>query len=265
MLTFERRHEICRLVEQNGSVRIADLTARFGVSGETLRKDLLFLEKERHLKRIHGGAVSVAKSVYRKTLAERYDISREKKQELAEYAADFVENGDFIAIDAGATAAEFADVLARRFTSLHVVTYSAHIFQKLAYLPGFDVILCGGKFDPEEDCFYGDLTVRALRELHVQKAFIFPAAISLSRGLTNNVHDGLSVMNTLFEIADRHFLLADSDKIEKTAIYQLTELSPAHTIVCDSSLDDGIAALYAENGYTLICGKEGPHDKQTHR
>ena len=60
MFAIERRLAIARLVNENGSVRISELSQLFGVSAETLRKDLLALEEEKVLERTHGGAVKAA-------------------------------------------------------------------------------------------------------------------------------------------------------------------------------------------------------------
>ena len=98
MLTYERRNEICRLIETKGNVALPDLLQRFGVSAETLRKDLIVLEKNKQLRRIHGGAIAYTTAVAHKNLSARYDTAQEQKRELSYYAGQFVCNGDYIAL-----------------------------------------------------------------------------------------------------------------------------------------------------------------------
>ena len=260
MLTYERRNEICRLIETKGNVALPDLLQRFGVSAETLRKDLIVLEKNKQLRRIHGGAIAYTTAVAHKNLSERYDTAQEQKRELSYYAAQFVSNGDYIALESGSTAAEFAEVLAEKFTDLHIVTYSNYIFQRLSQLPGFDVILCGGKYFREEDAFYGDLTLRALRDLHVDKAFLCPGAVSLSYGLSDNDYTLFPLEMELSSIGDKNYILANSDKLEKRATFRLRDLSPKDIIITDSAVNEGIVTMYEENGMQIIRGIQNEKD-----
>lgn len=254
MLTYERRNEICRRIEKNGSVTIPELLQAFDVSAETLRKDLIVLEKDKLLRRIHGGAIPYTTAVTHKHLAERYDMSQDKKRELSRYALQFISNGDYIAIDSGSTAAEFAEVLTEAFTELHIVTYSNYLFQRLFRQPGFDVILCGGKYYREEDCFYGELTLQALRNLHVDKSFLCPAAVSLEFGLSDNEDLLHALQRELTQIADKHYILANSDKIEKRATFRLRDLATTDILITDSGVPEGIVTMYEEKGINIIRG-----------
>ena len=57
MLTKERRSAIAVLVGERGAVDVKELTTRFGVTNETVRKDLIALEQEGLIERTHGGAL----------------------------------------------------------------------------------------------------------------------------------------------------------------------------------------------------------------
>ena len=57
MLSGQRQKEIERILKKKGAVTVADLMGEFGVSIETVRRDLLFMEKVGTLTRVHGGAV----------------------------------------------------------------------------------------------------------------------------------------------------------------------------------------------------------------
>ena len=111
-----RRHEIiCSLLRAEGAVTVSHLVEEFGVSLETVRRDLLLLEKAGLLRRVHGGAVSLgAMMPYKPPESREKDYNREKEQ-LCENAADLVQEGDYIAIGTGTTPVYFAQILKNRF------------------------------------------------------------------------------------------------------------------------------------------------------
>lgn len=252
MLSYERRSRICAQLEQQGSVTIAALAREYGVTTETVRKDLLLLEKNGSLQRVHGGAVLPSRRATGEKLSVRMDMACAHKQELSRYAARFIEDGDCLALDAGSTAAALCDVLAAQFTRLRIITYSTLVFEKLCDIDGFEVILCGGKRLPDEDALYGPLTAAALQGLHADKAFVFPLAVSLSAAVTTGSYEITELQRLLLQIADRVLVLADSDKFEKNATYRLCDFSRVSALVTDSALDDALYTLYTENGITVI-------------
>ena len=73
MVARERQMQICDLLSINNAVQIADLAALFGVSSETIRRDLLALEKGGLLHRTHGGAISLSRMAHGKDYAQRLE------------------------------------------------------------------------------------------------------------------------------------------------------------------------------------------------
>ncbi len=57
-LPAERRARLLAALDRDGVVRVADLTEELGVTPVTVRRDIMQLEREGLLARVHGGAVS---------------------------------------------------------------------------------------------------------------------------------------------------------------------------------------------------------------
>ena len=93
----------------------------------------------------------------------------EEKLALARAAADLVEEGDVIGIDAGSTAVPFAKELASRFSALTVVTYSRDVFDALCENKGITVILMGGEYNDSERYFGGPVALNSLQSIYMQK------------------------------------------------------------------------------------------------
>lgn len=247
MLAQKRRDAIAAMLKENGAVIASDLVERLGVSLETVRRDLLLMEQQGRLSRVHGGAVEKRDM---RPLLGRSERDREQsrnKRELSAKAASFVSEGDIIGIDSGSTAKVFAEVLSERFNRLTVVTHSMDVIQKLSEKQGFDLLLCGGRYYAEENAFYGALTLSALQELHVQKAFVFPSAVSLEGGIGDFQDDFAQIQKAMIRIADEVYVLADSSKFEAKALLKLSEMKKDYRYVTDHALSEELLRLYREN------------------
>ena len=188
MLAKERQDKIYELIQRDGAVLTSQLVKEFGVSIETIRRDLLAMEQHGLLVRVHGGAVSKCEMKPYLELENRNREFLEQKRELSLRATNFIHEGDIICIDAGSTAISFAEAVRDKFSSLFVVTHSLDVFNILYNYKDFSVILLGGHFLKGENAFYGSLTLEMLDKLHMQKAFIFPTAVSLEFGIIIRIY-----------------------------------------------------------------------------
>lgn len=252
MFAEERRKWIEDQIRERGAVRIKELVAQFQVSVETIRRDLLELERQGVLKRVHGGALRGVQSREYHELPRRLEENSDAKAELAEYAAQFICEGDTIFIDCGSTAAVFADMVARRFSRLTVITNCLHVFERFCGKKEFTLYLCSGVYMREEKAFCGMWTVQMLRQFHASSAFLFPSAISLEYGVMDCDQEIYHVQQTMMTHADRIFFLADSGKFEKSGLLKLADVDQKCTFITDSGLDSKIADLYRENQVRLV-------------
>ncbi len=254
MLASERQRIICEKLNKNGAVTVSELISKLGVSIETVRRDLLQLEKKGMLSRVHGGAIPKAHLKYAGDFSERKGENRSLKYELSKTAATLIENGDIIAVDAGTTAIEFAEVLKESFSELTVVTHSLGVFEILSENKNLKTILIGGAFERGERAFFGTLTTEGYERLHVSKAFIFPTAVSISGGISDFNFELADVQRQIFKIADKAIVLADSSKFEKASLIRIGDVSTEHIYVTDSKLAESIFELYKENNLTILKG-----------
>ncbi|MBQ2696207.1 MAG: DeoR/GlpR transcriptional regulator [Clostridia bacterium] len=250
MFAEERQKQIREMLQKNGAVTTKHLVQAFGVSIETVRRDLLLMEEAGLLNRVHGGAVATGGMKPYYELPRRNREHSEKKRELSEIAMSFISEGDYIGIDAGSTAAIFAEVLKEHFNNLTVVTHSSDVFETLR--ESFTVILCGGTYLREENAFYGALTLQTMESLHVQKSFIFPSAVSLQFGICDYQQDLFAPQKKLLEIADEAYILADSSKFESRALLKLDDMKPEYCYVTDGALGEDLKALYKENQLRVL-------------
>lgn len=252
MLAIERQRVIQNLVQESGSVTISELTSMFGVSSETIRKDLLTLEKAGVLNRTHGGAVSAVRVGVLAPLQERKVDHLPEKRELCEYAIRCIQDGDVIAIGEGSTAMELAKLIACTFTKLTVATNGLDVFEILEKNPGLELILCGGKLDREERAFFGRATISAIEQFCFDKCFICPSGISLKYGIMDYRAEQIDVMDAYLRRSVENYVLAYSDRFEKPARMKLRDVDPGLTYITDSKLPPEIAACYEKHNIKII-------------
>lgn len=141
----ERRAMIVEEVNRRSSIQVADICERFGVSEVTARNDLDKLEKGGKLRRTHGGAVSISRTITVSYPDQRMNVNVEAKRIVAEKAAEFVSNGDSLLIDTGTTTFEFVNALYEK-RNITIVTSDLSIATFAdSNLPRADVLLLGAR------------------------------------------------------------------------------------------------------------------------
>lgn len=253
VLFANKRHaEIVKAVNKNNGVKVVDLAEKFKVSIETVRRDLLELEKKNLLIRVHGGAMPVEEMMSYHSLNERKEESVKEKIEIGKIASNFVEDGDVIFIDAGSSPVHFArEIKGKKITA---VTCSLDVFNELNG-GAATVILCGGEYVPEVASFCGPLAMETLQKLFVKKAFIFPSAISLRHGVCDFSRELYPIQKQIFDRADKIFILATSNKFEKNGLLKLCSVLPEYTFITDKGLKQEQENAYLAEGINVIKGE----------
>ena len=257
MFARERWEKIETLLKENGAVTTCDLVERFGVSLETVRRDLLAMEQAGKLVRVYGGAVKKGDIIPFVELQLRNREHGKEKEELARNAMQFINEGDVIVIDAGSTAIAVAKEIRNRFSKVTVATYSSDVFDILRENKEINVILVGGRFMHTENAFFGPLTQEILKNIYIPKWFLFPSALSLEHGVFCDLDEHASLYRQIAESAEQAYILADSSKFERRALLKIGDMSPAHIYVTDSRISEELKKLYEENEIKIIAQEKG--------
>ncbi len=139
----KRQSDILRILETEGSVSIAALAERLGVSLETVRRDVKPLSEAGTVVRIHG-AVGLAGQIGEAPFQKRMRENAAARQAIARAVAEMIRDGDSVMLDTGTTTSYVARELTRR-RRLTVVTNSSDIARTLATVNGNRVYMAGGE------------------------------------------------------------------------------------------------------------------------
>ena len=253
MLANERQNRIYKMIQKDGAVTTSKLMELFDISIETVRRDLLAMEKANLLKRVHGGAVAVSEIKKLPPLDVRKTENVKLKQEVVKNALQFIEEGDVIGLTGGSTAIMLVEELKRHFSKLTVVVFSVELFDALRDGNDFEIILCGGHYNRSQTPYFHGIFVHdILEKISIDKAFVFFASISLASGFCGPSSDYYLYTKKMIESSAETFVLADSAKFEKKIGIRYCDMSKDFTYITDSSLPEELQKLYKENGFKFI-------------
>lgn len=257
MLAQQRYNMILELLQRNGIVHTADLVKKLQVSSETIRKDLDYLEQEKHLARVHGGAMPLHTEKALDHAPEyisfqtRNTQHMEQKAAITHYAASMVKEHQVVALDYGSTSQMMAMALKENFRSLTVITNSIQNAMILAECPDFTIILTGGILNKDEFTLGNDFTPM-LDFLHIDILFMTVTGIDPVIGCTDQCLREANMQNQMRQTASQTIVLADSSKFGKSSLVKVCALRDVETIITDRTLSAAMEQDIKNAGATLI-------------
>ena len=228
--TEERREEIIGIIQENGKVKVSELSERYGISEVSIRKDLELLEAEGHLSRVHGGAVGLNKLYVNMDLNERYRTNAIAKKKLADLASRFIEDNDTIMMNAGTTLTYVLRAI-RNKKNITIVTNSVQNATEAALYSDFNVILLGGELDSKYQFTYGEDAISQLENYHANKCILSVDGISASAGLTLYYSNEAALVKKMIESSGSVIITADSSKVGKNVFARITDASKTDILI----------------------------------
>ena len=246
MYPEERQHALALLVGQRGRLSVTTAAEQFGVTTETVRRDLAVLERAGMLRRVHGGAVPVsAVALVELGLGERTGHLSEQKAKIAAAALDFVPGMDgSIILDGGTTTAALAELLPtdRR---LLVVTDAVPLAARLAERAGITVHMLGGRVRGRDP-------VRRRRRGHSASwptcastsPSSAPTASPSATASPRRTRPRPSVKRAMVRAGQRVIVLADSTKLNRETLVRFAAPEDVDVLITDDGADqDTLDAL----------------------
>ena len=253
MYAEERQQTIAGLVADRGRVSVTALAEEFGVTTETVRRDLAVLERAGMLRRVHGGAVPAGALTYVETaLGERHGTRSEQKRKIAATALDLLPGSDgSLLLDGGSSVAALAELLPgdRR---LLVATHSVPIAARLAAAPGVDLHVLGGRVRGITQCAVGERTVATLADLRVDVAFLGTNGITAEHGFTTPDEAEAAVKRAMIRAGQKVVVLADSSKLGREHLVRFAPLEDVDVLVTDDGADPTVVERLTDAGVEVL-------------
>jgi len=249
----ERQHTIAGMVAERGRLAVIALAEEFGVTTETVRRDLALLERAGMLRRVHGGAVPAgALTLVEPGLGERHGTRTEAKRKIAATALDLLPAPDgSVILDGGSTTAALAEVLPtdRR---LYVATNSVPIAARLSGSPMVTLHLLGGRVRGITQTAVGDATVRAMEDLRVDVVFLGTNGVSAGHGFSTPDEAEAATKRAMVRAAQRVIVLADSSKLGREHLVRFAAVADVDVLVTDDGADPGVVTELETMGIEVL-------------
>ena len=231
MLAVARRTQIRNILLEKKSVTVTELSKKFSVTEETIRRDLQQLENEGFLSRTYGGAFIQDGVLNEVDLKLRETAYIDSKEAIAEKCAELVYHGDTIFLDASTTATFVAKKIGNMRVT--VVTNSLMVIDQLKDCEPVRLIAIGGTYSPKSKAFNGLATVKELEGYYLDKVFMSCRSLSMEHGITDSNESIAMIRQTLLKCSNSIYVIADRSKFEKTSFVHICDYDEIDTIVTD--------------------------------
>jgi DeoR/GlpR family transcriptional regulator of sugar metabolism len=245
-----RRSEIVRLARSSGLASVEELSAQFGVTPSTIRRDLSQLTAQGLIARTYGGAIALGHQ-QEPSLRQRAMEGFEAKRAIARWAAEQVEPGETILLDAGTTVGAMGEFL-RNVEDLVVVTAGLTALEALADADDVRVECIGGTLRHLSQGFIGPLAEATLQRLTFDRAFLGADAVTADLGICEAELVQTRLKEIMIERAGKVYVLAHADKLGRKPFHAWAPLPRGATLVTDEAAADAQTRPFEKAGLHVV-------------
>lgn len=250
-MNLSKRHgEILRLLQEEGTISIASLAGRLGVSLETVRRDVKPLSDNGDIVKMHG-AIGLPALAGEAPFERRMRENAGAKRSIARHVAATIRDGDSVMLDTGTTTSYLArELLGHR--RLTVVTNSSDIARTLSTVNGNKVYMAGGELRSDNGAAFGVSAIDFVSRFSVAHAVISVGAIDALDGIMDYDLEEAEFARMVLSRGERRIAVTDHSKFGKRGLVQVCGFSGFGELVTDSAPPPDIAAALESGGGRLI-------------
>ncbi len=227
-----RKPEILDIARREGKVTVEGLVDRFGVTHQTIRRDLSELAEAGQLERVHGGAI-LPSTTLNIGYDERRKLNQAAKVDIARLCARHIPNDCSVFLNIGTTTEAVAAELLRH-EGLLVVTNNINIAMILSANPGIEVVLTAGNLRRADGGLVGDFATQTIEQFRFDYAVIGCSALHPEGDILDFDFQEVGVSKTIIRRSDNVFLVADTSKFDRKAPAKIGALAQMDIFFTDA-------------------------------
>jgi len=252
-----RQAELLEEVLRQGSVSVEALADRFGVTLQTVRRDVKLLAEAGLLARFHGGVRVPRSTTENIAYRQRQQINQDAKRAIARAVAKAVPSGCSLILNIGTTTEAIArELLGHK--GLRVITNNLNVAAILADNPDCEVTVAGGVLRARDRAIIGEATVDFMRQFRVDIGLIGISGIEDDGTLRDFDMREVRVTRAIIESSREVWLAADHSKFNRPAMVEAGQLSQLDMLFTDQAPPAPFAALLAEAGVQCNVAGDSP-------
>lgn len=253
MFIEERQEEIIRALHEDGKVKVRELSEKFQVTEDCIRKDLKVLENAGRLKRTYGGAILSQDYPLERDVIDRRNLHVEKKEVIAQKALELIRDHETIFLDISTTNIRLAELLAEKRRRVVVVTNMIDILQALAKSSSITPVGTGGMMYRTVNGFMGAAAMEIIKQYSFDRAFVGTCGLDLTDCsiTTLGVEDGLTKKAALS--SSRHkYIIMEKDKFYFNDSYKFAHFDDIDGVITDEEPDPTTISILKNAGVRLF-------------
>jgi len=252
MYCEQRKVEIIKIIEKDGSINVNALAEYFNISKETIRKDLNDLEKQGMLKRTHGGALL-------ESLGREYPLDLRGSQQIkaknliCQKAASYIRENDTLFIDNSSTLLYLIQYIPTKI-NLTILTNSINLLLMAAKIQNHNwLLIClGGIFNSRNMSVYGSTSLKSADEYYPNKTFFSCAGITRNNMVADSSFHEIEIKKLMIGRAQEAFLLADHTKFDKAGQMFLCGFDDVDYLITDDIKHDNCNYLRQSGTHIIL-------------
>lgn len=250
-----RQTALLEEVRSQGFASIDELARKFGVTLQTVRRDVNLLAENGMLARFHGGVRTEGSTVENIAYRQRQVLNAEAKARIARAVAAAVPEGCSLILNIGTTVEEIARALMHH-RGLRVITNNLNVANILADNPDCEVIVAGGVLRSRDRGIVGEATVDFIRQFKVDIGVIGISGIESDGTLRDYDFREVKVARTIIDHAREVWLAADASKFSRQAMVELAHVGQIHRIFTDQAPKPPFEQILADSGVHCVVAAE---------
>lgn len=249
MLKEERQNIILKRISNDSRIYVSTLSAELGVSDDTIRRDIVELEQQGLLTKVHGGAI--ARSGISIEFTERLNTDTEIKRQLVGKIVPLFKDNDVILIDGGTTNLELVKMLPadKHFT---VITNSLPVATELSSRRNIEVTMLGGRIIGSSQVTAGIMTYRALKNIYPDWTIVGVSDIHPEKGLMTTIQEEAIVKRSFIEQGGNRVAIVTSNKLNTAHHYRFASLSEIEYLIVEDDRREEILDDWPHLRYKVL-------------
>lgn len=253
-MKLDRHNQIVETINRQGTIKNSEIMDKFGISIETVRRDLEHLEQQGYLRRVYGGAVVSMSLRSEPEYASRSKAYFQEKNAIAREAAKLIRPEDTVYLGVGTTVQAMVQYM-KGLGELTVFTNALRTAVELSELPGCSVILPGGQVRSKELTLSGFPAEENLVHFNVDKAFVGIGGIT-EEGVTDFHIGEARLHRQLIKNAREAIVLTDSSKIGARAMNNVCTLQDIDIVITDNKVSKQTVKALEQAGVKVIIAQD---------
>ncbi|MEN7460140.1 DeoR/GlpR family DNA-binding transcription regulator [Pantoea dispersa] len=249
MLSSQRKQQILKILAAENQVMSGELSQRFGISEDSIRRDLRELAAEGLLQRVHGGALPVSAALA--SFEKRKNVQMSSKQCVAQKAVKLIQPGQVVIIDGGTTTAELVQLLPADL-AFTAITHSPGIAVALVDFPRVEVITLGGLLYRHSVVAVGSAIHEAAARINADLFFMGVTGVHKTAGLTTGNYEEAGIKRALAGRAAETVVMVSKEKLNSASAFAIGDLDLASTLIVDGEPDKELRMVLKQKHVSLL-------------